>query len=143
MTMIIPDAPELETMTFGTDDAIARVLAAMIDHENTDAGAVLYGVTGWTDAITAYYALQANGSDVARTLANRAFRYPRSYFLDAEWSATLFESLTDYATGESVCDANADTHAGYAGDLCECERRDHAWTWAASIAEVAAGIELI
>lgn len=140
MTMIIPDAPELESMTFGTDESVARVLVAMIDHENTDAGAVLYGCTNWTDAITAYYALcEAGRADVG----NRAFKFPGTYFLDAEWSAVLFEALTDYAMGDTVCDDDTDTHRGYAGDVCECARRGNAWSWAASIAEIAAGIELI
>jgi hypothetical protein len=140
MTMIIPDAPELEAMTFGTNEAVTRVLVSMIDHENTDAGAVLYGCTNWTDAITAYYALrEARREDVG----NRAFRFPGTYFLDAEWSAVLFEALTDYALNDTVCDTDTDNHRGYAGDMCECERRDHAWSWAASIAEIAAGIELI
>jgi hypothetical protein len=139
-TTTVPDAPALETMPFGTDESVTRVLAAMIDHENTDPGAVLYGCTNWTGAITAYYALRdAEREDVG----NRAFRFPGTYFLDAEWSAVLFEALTDYAQAESVCDVRPGNHCGYAGDVCDCMRREHAWSWVASIAEIAAGIELV
>lgn len=140
MTTIISDAPALETMTFGTDESVARVLAAMIDHENTDPGAVLYGVTDWTSVTTAYYALRdAEREDVG----NRAFRFPGSYFLDAEWSAVLFEALTDYAQADSVCAVRPGEHRGYAGDVCDCVRRVVAWSWVASIAEIAARIELV
>lgn len=145
MTMnVIPDVADMPLMTFGTDDAVAHVIASMIEHENVDAGAVLYGCTNVTDAVTAWHALhEYTGGDVAREVARRAFRWAGSYFLDAEWSAVLFESLTDYAVAETVCDADADTHTGYAGEVCDCERRGHAWSWAAAIAEIAAGVELV
>jgi hypothetical protein len=140
MTMIIPDAPELVAMTFGTDDAVARVLTAMIDHENTDPGAVYYGETNWSDTVTADHALREAGHE---RIAWTVFSWSGAFFLNAEWSAALFESLTDYALSESVCDDDGDGHRGYAGDACDCERRDRAWSWASSIAETTAGIELI
>lgn len=126
---------------FGSDDSIARVLVGLIDHENTDPGAVLYGNADLAACLTADHALRESGNGVV----GRHFRsWPRSsYWLNAQESAVLYESLVDYAVRGSVCDTAQDVHTGYAGDFCDCERRGCAWLWADSIARHAAGIELV
>lgn len=129
---------EPKVFTFGSDESVECVLSELIAQEDASSrsGIVLFGVTTDRDAHAARAALR-------EAVQPGAGLYPRgqSYFLDAEFAGLLFESLADFALGETSCEPDeADLHYGY---RCDCDLRSAAWSWASDIAQNVAGVELV
>lgn len=142
MTTMI-ESPALE---IGSDKATETVLSAMIDHENAVGnGIVYYGRATRKSATVAHRAIGENLElgDTVREAVPCEFRAGQDFWLGAELSGVLFESLCRYAMRERVCDVVADVHGGYVGVWCDCKLRDYARSWASGIAERTAGVALV
>jgi len=118
-------------VTFGSDAAIEAVLSRIADTDGREEfpvwGALSEGDGDMFRAATA-------GLEGVPVFCEGPFR------LDAEGSARVFEALCDYATGEVACEPDVGVHVVVTEwepepeDLCDCQLRDRAWSWASDIA---------
>lgn len=135
----------MERREVGSKSLNQAVREALNDHENrVSTGIAYYGHTTRQREIVARRAIEVNPAlSSVDVLGMRAeFHEGHDFWLGAELSGVLFESLARYAVGNSACHGDREVvHGGFSRGVCDCRMRRAAREWASEIATRTLGVE--